>query len=93
MTDSAATGTLTAEQIDAQVKQFLEERTKTSWETGTDLFASGVVSSLFAMELVVFVEKTFDVTVSGPDLRIDHFRTVGEMTALVLRLAAANAGE
>lgn len=67
---------------------FLEERMKVPWTADADLFASGVVSSLFAMELVVFVEKTFGVTVSGPDLTLDNFRTVRAMTALVDRLQA-----
>ncbi|MFC7531619.1 acyl carrier protein [Actinoplanes sp. GCM10030250] len=73
--------------VEADLLAFLEERTKRRWEPGTDLFRSGAVSSLFAMELVVHLEKSFDVTITGPDLVLDNFRTVDAMTSLVGRLA------
>jgi methoxymalonate biosynthesis acyl carrier protein len=67
---------------------FIEDRTKLSWTKEQDLFASGAVTSLFAMELVVFVEETFGVSVAGPDLTLDNFRTVRAMADLVARLRA-----
>ncbi|MFF3781147.1 acyl carrier protein [Streptomyces sp. NPDC001933] len=91
MTESLPTQ-LSAPSVEAELKAFLETRTKTVWESDADLFESGAVSSLFAMELVVFVENTFDVTVSGPDLTLANFRTVREMATMVLRLAGS-AGE
>ncbi|MEI5101834.1 acyl carrier protein [Streptomyces sp. PmtG] len=72
--------------------RFLEARTKRSWERDVDLFASGGLSSLFAMELVVHLEKSFGVSIRGADLRLDNFRTVAAMTALVTRLQTAAAG-
>ena len=60
--------------------------------TDTDLFASGLVSSLFAMELVGYVEDTFGVTVGPDDLHLDTFRTVERITALVRRLRSGTAG-
>ena len=50
-----------------------------------DIFALGLVSSLFTMQLVLFVEREFDIEVSGEDLDIANFRTVDAMTALVER--------
>jgi methoxymalonate biosynthesis acyl carrier protein len=70
----------------AELLGFLRERTKRAWAADEDLFASGVVSSLFAMELVVFVEKTFGVSVTGADLTLANFRTVDAMTAMLDRL-------
>ncbi|MFB7248932.1 methoxymalonate biosynthesis protein [Streptomyces populi] len=75
--------------VEESIQAFLRERTKRSWELDVDLFATGGVSSLFAMELVVHLEKTFSVTIAGPDLMIDNFRTVRTMTALVGRLRGA----
>jgi methoxymalonate biosynthesis acyl carrier protein len=77
---------LTAESIREDLLGFLQQRTKTAWEPDTDLFASGAVSSLFALELVVHLESAFGVSVDGPELTLDNFRTVDAMTALVLRL-------
>ena len=56
---------------------------------GQDIFSLGYINSLFAMELVMFVEKTFGVTIPNDELRIDNFRTVEAMTALVDRLRPA----
>ncbi|MCD0447591.1 acyl carrier protein [Actinocorallia sp. API 0066] len=80
---------LTTAAIEQRLLGFLLERTKIEWEVGQDLFDTGVVSSLLAMELVVFVEKTFDVAVEREDLALHNFRTVRAMTDLVLRLGKA----
>ncbi|MGC4806556.1 acyl carrier protein [Micromonospora sp. DT233] len=72
--------------IRGQLTAFLERQTKRAIEPELDIFAAGLVSSLFALELVVHIESTFGVTVGGPDLRLDNFRTVDRMTELVLRL-------
>lgn len=48
-----------------------------------DIFAMGFVNSLFAMELVMFIEKTFAITITNGDLQLDNFRTIEAMAALV----------
>ncbi|MGW1507246.1 acyl carrier protein [Streptomyces mirabilis] len=90
MTDS--TTELTVAAIEQRIGKFLETKTKMTWEPEADLFASGAVSSLFAMELVVFVESTFGVEVGGSDLAMDNFRTVRSMTSLVTRLRSGDGG-
>ena len=72
--------------IAERITAFLSQRTKIDWAPDTDLFESGHVSSLFATELVVFLEEAFDIEIAGRDLRLDNFRTVDVMTALVRRL-------
>jgi len=57
-----------------------------------DIFSLGFINSLFAMELVMFLEKTFNVTLRSEDLRIDNFRTITAMTALVDRQVALTNG-
>jgi methoxymalonate biosynthesis acyl carrier protein len=74
--------------IEQDLLRYLESRTRTPWAADRDLFATGGLSSLFAMELVVYLEKSFDVVIMGTDLRLDNFRTVAAMTALVRRLQA-----
>jgi acyl carrier protein len=54
-----------------------------------DIFALGFINSLFAMELVMFVEKNFGFTVRNDELRIDNFRTIQAMADLVGRQAVA----
>ena len=54
-----------------------------------DIFSLGYINSLFAMELVMHLEKTFGVTIPNEELRIDNFRTAAAMTELVGRLRPA----
>jgi methoxymalonate biosynthesis acyl carrier protein len=85
------TDQLTPDAIEKDLLEFLETRTKTTVPPTQDLFSSGLVSSMFAMELVVYLEQNFQVAIVGADLKMDNFRTVERMTGLVLRLREASA--
>jgi methoxymalonate biosynthesis acyl carrier protein len=53
-----------------------------------DIFASGFVNSMFAMQLVQFVEGEFGVAVESEDLELDNFRSIDAIGALVARKQA-----
>jgi len=53
-----------------------------------DIFALGFVNSLFAMQLVLFVEKEFGIAIENEDLDIDNFRSIQAITELVERTAS-----
>lgn len=50
-----------------------------------DIFSLGFINSLFAMQLVLFVEKEFGIEVSNEDLDIDNFRSVNAIATLIER--------
>lgn len=75
-----------ASAIEREIQDFLATRLKTTVPADADLFASGLVTSMFAMELVVHLEGTYSVAIVGSDLKLDNFRTVERMAALVTRL-------
>jgi methoxymalonate biosynthesis acyl carrier protein len=77
------------DQVQAELLEFINKRTGIQLQVDTDLFNRGLISSMFAMELVVHVEETFGIDVEGPDLAIDNFRTVQSMIELVRRLRGA----
>jgi methoxymalonate biosynthesis acyl carrier protein len=54
-----------------------------------DIFAMGFVNSLFAMQLVLFVENEFGIAVENEDLDIDNFRTINAIASLIERKTAA----
>lgn len=60
-------------------------------DASQDIFQLGFVNSLFAMELVMFVEKTFGITIPNDELQLDNFRSADSMAALVARRSAAPA--
>ncbi|QMU77442.1 acyl carrier protein [Streptacidiphilus sp. PB12-B1b] len=79
--------------VETELLGFLEGHTRSAWEADTDLFGAGGLSSLFAMQLVVHLEQAYGIAVRGADLRLDNFRTVRLMAALVHRLRQADAQE
>ena len=77
-----------AETVDGRILEFIEGRfPQAGIEPGQDIFSLGYINSLFAMELVMFVEKSFGVTIPNEELRIDNFRTANSMSDLVDRLS------
>ena len=50
-----------------------------------DLFESGIVNSLFAVQLMTFIEKTFAIEMGMDDLDIENFKSLNATTAFVLR--------
>ena len=41
-----------------------------------DIFASGTANSLFAIEMMTFLERTFNIKVTMDDLDMENFKTV-----------------
>lgn len=54
-------------------------------ELGDDenMFELGYVNSLFAMQLVMFVEKEFALTISRENLKLANFQSIDAIVALV----------
>lgn len=48
-----------------------------------DIFALGFVNSLFAMQLVMFIEKEFQVRVENNDLDFANFRSISAIADFV----------
>lgn len=77
------------EDAKAKIKQFLSRHfRKHELQDDEDIFALGFVNSLFAMQLVMFLEKEFEVVVDNQDLDFDNFRTINAMLSLVERKVA-----
>jgi methoxymalonate biosynthesis acyl carrier protein len=50
-----------------------------------NLFESGFANSLFAVQLMTFIEKTFAIEVGMDDLDIENFKSVNAAAAFVAR--------
>jgi acyl carrier protein len=73
--------------VSQTARSFIEPRLPRPVSDDEDFFALGTVNSLFAMELVLFVEDSFGTTVPDSELDLANFRTIGAITALVHRLS------
>ncbi len=75
--------------IKAELRQFLARFFHNyNLRDDEDIFSLGFVNSLFAMQLVMFVEQQFRITIENEDLNLDNFRTINALTALVQRKQA-----
>ncbi len=73
-------------EIKTKIRQFLSNHVQNyNLRDDEDIFALGFVNSLFAMQLVLFVEKEFQLVVENEDLQLDNFRTIDALTKLVER--------
>ena len=72
--------------IKETVKRFiLSSINFTLLEDDDNLFESGIVNSLFAVQLMTFIEKTFSIEVGMDDLDIENFKSLNATTAFVLK--------
>ena len=65
------------EEVKIKIRSFLSRFfRKSNLQDDDDIFKAGFVNSLFAMQLVMFLEKEFDITVENTDLDFNNFRTI-----------------
>lgn len=57
-----------------------------------DLFASGIVNSLFAVQLMTFVERTYGLEISMDDLDIENFNSINATSDFIFRKTIAKTG-
>ena len=72
------------DEIKVKIRSFLS-RFFRKHEVGDDedIFALGFVNSLFAMQLVMFLEKEFGIRVDNADLDLNNFRTIDSIAGFV----------
>jgi acyl carrier protein len=69
-----------------QLVAFIAEETGMSpdeFGQDTKLFSEGYVDSFAMTAIIVFIEETFDLSISQSDVTLAHFDTVESMAAFV----------
>lgn len=66
-----------------EITEFLTAALRRPVGPEDDYFALGLADSLFALELVTFVESRFALTVEVEDLDLDSFRTAERVSRFV----------
>lgn len=68
----------------AKVRAFLEKFVSyQDFQDADNIFALGLVNSLMAMQLVLFLEKEFAVKFSNQELNLKNFHSVDAMVELL----------
>ena len=57
-----------------------------------NLFEAGIVNSLFAVQLMTFLEQTFAIEVAMDDLDMENFKSLNATTAFVLQKNGRRSG-
>jgi acyl carrier protein len=56
------------------------------------LFESGLVNSLFAVQLMTFIERKFGIEVGTDDLEIKNFESISATAAFIARKTTGQLG-
>ena len=76
--------------IQTRIKEFLSQFFRNhDLQLDEDIFALGFVNSMFAMQLVLFIEQEFQISIDNEDLELENFRTINAMTRLVEKKTTA----
>jgi methoxymalonate biosynthesis acyl carrier protein len=75
----------------SQVREFISRTVRADYADTDDLFSLGFVNSMFAMQLVQFIEGAFAIEVESEDLELDNFRSVAAISGFVGRKRTAAA--
>ncbi len=74
-----------SQNIEKIVSDFLKQRTAvTRIDRTKHLFESGIVNSLFLLELLSFLESRFHIEVSMADLDLERFSTIERIVYFVV---------
>ena len=74
-----------ADTIVAEVRAFVVRRLERPVADDEDFFKSGTVSSLFGMQLITFLEVSFNLEVADEDLLFDNFASIANISRFVSR--------
>jgi acyl carrier protein len=75
-------------ELEKKIREFIESNLvllddEVALKNDADIFALGFVDSLFALQLISFLEETFAIEVNDQDLDISNFNSVAAIVAFV----------
>ena len=75
--------------IKEEVRTFLVKMTRqNNLKDDENIFQQRLVNSLFAMQLVLFIEKNFHIHIGQEDMDIANFQSVNSIVTLIERKIA-----
>ncbi len=80
---------LSPDAVSEELCGFLRDALRQPVRPDDDIFATGMANSMFALELIVYIERRFGVRLENEDLSRDNFRSAQAMSLLVMKRSAA----
>lgn len=69
--------------VKTRIRSYFARTISTPLADDDDIFARGIVNSLFAMQLLAFVEGEFSIVAEREDLNIRNFSSIAALAAFV----------
>jgi acyl carrier protein len=79
----------TQEQVFEYIRTKLNPNAQLTFDPGQNLMADGILDSLAMMDLIVWLEQTFNITIDTEDLVPENFGTLNAMANYVGKARAA----
>lgn len=78
----------------AKIRKFISQYFgKYELQDDEDIFSLGFVNSMFAMQLVLFIEQEFQVAIDNEDLDFQNFKSINAMVRLLEYKTAVFVGD
>ena len=71
-------------EIGSRLIDYFKEKVDTVVDTDTLLLEEKVIDSMGVIELVAFLEATYEVEFTDDDLTVDNFKTIGSISNLIM---------
>lgn len=65
------------------VTEFIKRYVGDNIDEKDDIFSLGLVNSLFAMQLIAFIENQWGISVSNSDLDFDNFKSIESIVSFI----------
>mgnify|MGYP003530684363 CR=1 FL=1 len=85
MTPNSPTGNAAAHEVETFIRQTFVHDPRTTLTPDTPLLDSGVIDSTGVLEVVAFIEKTFNIHVADEDLVPANLDSISRIAAFVAR--------
>jgi acyl carrier protein len=72
------------------LREFLPGESAANLGDDTPLRTSGILDSMATLNLVTFIEQTFEIALEAHETGIDHFDRIQDIAGLIARKKAAN---
>jgi acyl carrier protein len=70
--------------VKEQLREFLAEASGIpDIDDNTELFSTGIVNSLFAIQLVMYIEKAFHIAIDMDDLDFNNFSSIAAISNFI----------
>jgi methoxymalonate biosynthesis acyl carrier protein len=79
---------MTLDEMKIKVRAFLGKYIRQQFEDHDHLFERGLVNSLFAIQLVTYLEKAYQIEVDNEDLEIDNFKSIDAICGFIANKTA-----